>query len=152
MKSDEIDVVRPIFQLTTADIPTFNGMTQTKYGEKPLSIDEIIEGIFTELYEFRWDSDDGEYAYIDVWVAESKNMAFDLLEEMQKTWTIPKDILEERKDKPAAVGDISYSKGSCFIRDNFIIILHVKEKFTNHVNEIAKHVDAKILSTKPLTN
>lgn len=140
-------VVRPIIQLTTSDIPTFNGMTQIGFGETPWSVHEILPGIYTPIYEYRWDSDGDDFAYIDIWVADSKNLAFDILKEEQKSFNIPPNILEQSKDTPAFVGDLSYRKGSEFIRDNFIVMINTSDNFNNSVSEIAKYIDSKILKS-----
>jgi hypothetical protein len=77
-------------------------------------------------------------------VAESKELAFDILKEKQKVYTIPQELLEESKDEPAVVGDLSYSNGLEFIRDNFIVRIHTSDKFDDQVTEIAKYIDSKI--------
>src|SRR5674476_6831 len=98
------DVVRPIIQLTTSDIITFNGMTQTGFGVAPWGVQEILSGIYTPIYEYRWDSNGDDFAYIDIWVADSKDLAFDILKEIHNSSNIPPNILEQSKDIPAIVG------------------------------------------------
>jgi hypothetical protein len=146
-ESFDNDVVRSIIQLTTSDITTFNGMTQIGFGDTPWSVQETLPGIYTPIYEYRWDSDGDDFAIIDIWVADSKNLAFDILKEKQKSYTIPTNLLEQRKDIPAVVGDLSYFKGLEFIRDNFIVRINTSESFKNSISEIAKCVDSKILKS-----
>ena len=146
-ESVDNDVVRPIIQLTTSDITTFNGMTQIGFGETPWSVHEILSGIYTPIYEYRWDSDGDDFAYIDIWVADSRDLAFDILKEKQKSYTIPPNILEQSKDIPAIVGDLSYQKGLEFIRDNFIVRIYTSDSYNNSISEIAKYIDSKILKS-----
>ena len=146
-ESVDNDVVRSIIQLTTSDITTFYGMTQIGFGETPWSVHEILPGIYTPIYEYRWDSDGDDFAYIDIWLADSKDLAFDILKEKQKSYTIPPNLLEQSKDIPAIVGDLSYHKGLEFIRDNFIVRIYTSDSFNKSVSEIAKYVDSKILKS-----
>lgn len=146
-ESVDVGAIRPIIQLTTSDIPTFNGMTQSGFGNTPWGVSEILSGTYTPMYEYRWDSNGDDFAYIDIWVADSKDLALDILKEKQKAYSIPPNLLEQNKDIPAVVGDLSYYKGLEFVRDNFIVRIYYSDKFSNSVSEIAKYVDSKILKS-----
>lgn len=133
--------IRPLVYLTTEDIPTFTGMTQTKHGQFPQSIPYDLPSNYSPEIEFRWESHDGNYVYIDVCVTENE-LAIIMLIEAHKYYVNP--FIEDNKDDPAVVGDHSYFGGKEFVRDNLIVKIHTSEKFDGKTTEIAKHIDTKI--------
>ena len=146
-KKENIDkeVIRPIIEFTTADIPAFNDMTQTKKGDIPRGVIKILSDYFTVEYEFRWVSDEDDYAYFFIWVMPNREQAIEALTEMHNYYTNPH--IAESKDEPAVVGNVSYLHGKEFIRDNLIVRIHSSEKFDDLVTEIANSIDSKLLES-----
>lgn len=146
-ETDEINVIRPLVAFTTADIPTFKGMTQTKNIENSFfGATKILNESYYAEYEFRWTSEEGDFAYFDIWILANHDEAVTALTEMHEYYTNP--FINESIDEPAAVGNISYMDGREFIRDNLIITIHTSEKFDNSITEIAKYIDSKILKSQ----
>jgi len=146
-KEEHIDreVIRPLIKFTTTDIPTFNGMIQTNKGEIPRGVTKIINDSYTAEFEFKWVSEEDDYAYFDIRIMGSLDMAINALTEMHNYYSNP--FIPENIDEPSTVGDISYLQGREFIRDNLIIRIHTSEKFDDLVPEIAKHIDSKLLES-----
>jgi len=141
--------IRPIIHFTTLDITGFENMIQTNNGDTPWSVSKILPDSYIARYEFRWTSvDDEDYVYFIVWINESKEQAFKTLEEMQKYYTIGLTALEKTKDSPAFVGNLSYSKGHEFIRDNYIVRIHTSKQFADNESDIAKYIDQTILNSQ----
>ena len=135
--------IKPFTRFTSVDIPALKDATQVKYGETPWSIEQFREN-YLARYEFRWEMND-DYVYIVEYVLENKYSAQEYLLEMHQYYTNP--FIEELKDQPAVVGDISYIKGREFIRDNIIIKINSSGGFDSVVTSIAKQVDNKILKS-----
>ncbi len=148
--SNDIKIIRPLIYLKTEDIPTFHGMTQIRYDEIPRAGIKDSTGNYTAEVTFSWKSDNGNFSYIDISATESNESAICILLNSHKLYTNP--YIEENRDKPAAVGDLSYYQGVEFIRDNLIVKIHASEIFDNSITEIAKYVDAKIRKSPTFTS
>jgi hypothetical protein len=149
-KGNEVNVdvaftgIRPLIHFTTLDIPGIENMIHTNYW----SVTKISQDYIAE-YRFRWQSADKKhYVFFIVWINQSKEQAFKTLAEMHKYYSIPLHILEDHKDSPAFVGDLSYFEGQEFIRDNHIVRIHTSEKFEGNVSDIAKYIDQMILKSQ----
>jgi len=150
-KTDDTTVIRPLVEFTTVDIPTFNGMTQTKTIENSFfSATKMTDSSYSAEYEFKWVSESDDYAYFDIRIMENHDKAIAALTEMHNYYSNP--FVAESIDEPAKVGDISYMKGREFIRDNLIIRIHTNDKFDNNITEIAKYIDSKILKSQSFTS
>lgn len=146
-KTDDFRVIRPLVEFTTADIPTFDSMTQTKKMDNSFfGVTQILNDTYTAKFEFKWVSDNGDFAYFDIWIFNNYDDAAVGLLEMHKYYTNP--FINESIDEPATVGDISYMKGREFIRDNLIVRIYTSDKFDGQVTEIAKYIDSKILESQ----
>jgi hypothetical protein len=146
-KTDDTNVIRPLVEFTTADIPTFNGMTQTKTIDNSfLSATKMIDDSYSAQYEFKWVSESDDFAYFDIRIMENHDRAITTLTEMHNYYSNP--FVAESIDDPAKVGDISYMEGREFIRDNLIIRIHANDKFDDKITEIAKYIDSKLLKSQ----
>lgn len=141
----DVNGIRPLVYLTTEDIPSFKGMTQTEVGRFPLSRPKDISENYSPKIEFRWFSDDENYANIEVWVDQSKESALNTLTSLHEFYTNP--FFEDTKDDPPKVGDLSYAGGIEFIRDNLIVRIRTSDKFDEMITEIAKNIDTKIIQS-----
>lgn len=141
------NVIRPLVRLSTEDIPALEDAIQVKYGEIPWGHSNFIDN-YVAKFEFRWETDD--YIYIEEYITENKELANEYLLEMHQYYTNP--FIEEQKDQPAVVGDLSYSQGREFIRDNIIIKIHASGELEEKLTEIAKQVDDKILKNITFTS
>ncbi len=141
--SEEIGGIRPLPYLSAEDIPVFRGMSQIRYGENPRMVTRDFTGDYTAEFEYLWESDSGDYSVIDIRVIESQESAIAALLESHKYYSNP--FIEENRDEPAVVGDLSYFGGVEFIRDNLIIKIRTSDNYDNSITEIARSVDNKIL-------
>ena len=137
----EQDVIRPLPRLITPDIlPPGQPIHQVKHGEIPFAHSMFADNFIAE-YEFRWEGNG--FIYIDGYVCESGETARNYLQEMHRWYTNP--FIEDHKDQPAVAGNISYSGGKEFIRDNIIIKIFASDEFNGQLTPIARRVDECIL-------
>ena len=143
----DINDIIPLTRLLTNNILDLDNATQVKYGDKPWG-HTYFEDNYVAKFEFRWENED--YIYIEEYITESNEIALKYLLEKHKWYTNP--FIEEMKDEPAIVGNISYSQGREFIRNNIIIIIHASGEFEKRLTEIAKQVDKEILKSITFTS
>jgi len=150
-KTDDTNVIRPLVEFTTTDIPTFNGMTQTKTIDNSFfSAEQMIDDSYSAHYEFKWVSESDDFAYFDIRIMEDHDRAITTLTEMHKYYSNP--FVAESIDEPAKVGDISYMEGREFIRDNLIVRIHSSDRFDDKITEIAKYIDSKLVKSQSFTS
>ena len=130
--------IRPIVVFTTAEIPTFNGLTQINDGKIPSGVTKIVYDYYSAEYEFKWVSEDKDYAYFDIRVMQNYEHAIAALTELHKYYVNP--FISESKDEPSVVGNTSYLKGREFILNNLIGRIHTSDNFDNLVTEIARYI------------
>ncbi len=148
-KTDETNVIRPLIEFTTTDIPTFYGMTQTKTIDNSFfGATKMIDDSYYAVYVFKWVSETN-FAYFDITIMENHDRAITALTEKHSYYSNP--FVAESIDEPAIVGDVSYMKGREFIRDNLIIRIHTNDKFDDKITEIAKYIDLKLLKSQSFT-
>ncbi len=134
---------RTLVKFVTEDIPALNELVQVKFGVTPWDV-ILFKDKYIAVYEYRWEKSDG-YIYIDEYIAEDKESALNYLLEMHQSYT--NTFIEEQKDQPAVVGNISYLKGKEFIRDNIIIKIFTNGEFDSMFTEIARQIDRKIIKS-----
>ena len=123
-KADDTNLIRPLVEFTTADIPTFNGMTQTKtIVNSFFNATKMTDDSYSAQFEFKWVSESDDYAYFDIKIMESHDKAIAALTEMHNYYSNP--FVAESIDVPAKVGYISYMEGREFIRDNPVSYTHL---------------------------
>ena len=148
VKSND-DIIRFGVKLTTNEIPILEGVEQIKVGDRPWFYtvrEEEQERFYVILFTYSWELTQNDYVYVDVIVAESKDLINEYFEEKRKLSNCPPD-LQPPPDKPTIAGEISYSQGREFIRDNIYIKIKADGSFIEKREEIAKQIDEIILNS-----
>ena len=132
-----LNIVRAAVKLTNENIPFLENKNQTKFGEKPW-----IQQSGIVKFKYRWEFSNNDNLSVDLFVAETNELAKNYLTDQRKNASIPMDIYVP-KDNPAVVGDISYGNGRQFIRDNILIIIRADTSLI----DIAIQIDSLILKS-----
>ena len=142
----EQEVIRPLVRLTTSDIPVLEGAEQLEYGEAPWQFNEWNHHIITQ-YQFLWENS----ARVEIfeYVTTGQDEAEQFLLSLHETYSDP--LIDNSRDDPPVAGDISYSGGQEFIRDNLIVRINPEGNYEALISQIACEVDAVILLSNEYT-
>lgn len=148
--------VKPPFSLVRAAIKLpgdfFPGLENASEFDTPdqpwyweVQTDEGDE-FYVIRFEYRWVFTSGEQVNIQLIVAETAKQAHDYLLDMRKYCSAPMDIVAP-EDQPCVVGDISFGKGSMFIRDNIVIVIRAYGEFKDKITDIARKIDSLVFKS-----
>lgn len=144
-----LDFIRPAIRLSNSNIPILKDFKVIRGGESPWLWEagwENHEMFYVAKFDYSWELKDMDFINVVLTVTESDEYASKYLRERLNSSTIPLS-LTEREDSPAIVGDISYDKGSNFIRDNIVIEIHNESSIKNMKDIIAKQIDSILIAS-----
>jgi len=133
----KLNTVRAAVKLSNQNIPFLKNKNQTKFGEKP-----SIQYSGVVKFKYSWELSNNDILSIDLFVAETNELANNYLTDKRQHCSIPMDIYVPQ-DNPAVVGDISYGNGRQFIRDNILIEIRTDTSLI----DIAMQIDSLILKS-----
>ena len=138
--------IRGAVKLSINKIPALEGATAIKSGERPWLWKMGWNGDNYDFikYFYAWTLSDSDFVNVDMVITQSNEEALRYITERLNDTPFPLNA-SERQDKPAIVGDVSYDKGSNFIRENIIIEMHAEGIFMERKEKLALQIDKIIV-------
>jgi hypothetical protein len=132
--------------LSKEKISALSGTTEIK-PKKIFFISRKKNGEPFVSYRSKWQQNENDFMEITISFLNSGIEAQDYLFNYYiLSSTLPLNVIENSRDVPPVVGDVSFYKGRIFIRNNIVVKIHAEGKMTSRSMDIAREIDALLLA------